>query len=68
MRKSDNTDICKSIESDYLTRIEAAKYLKIGLSSLDTLINKKNFHGKIKIGRRVLISKEKLNEYLKNNM
>ena len=52
----------------YLTRNEVSQYLKIGLSSVDKLINEKYFDGKIKIGRRVLVSKEKLDEYLENNM
>lgn len=49
---------------EYLTRAEAAKYLKIGLNTLDKLINDGSFKGKIKIGRRVLIDKNKLISYL----
>lgn len=52
----------------YLTRKEAADYLKICLSSLDKLINDIHFEGRIKIGRRVLISKQKLDTYMENNM
>lgn len=54
--------------SDYLTRHDVAKYLKISLSSVDKLINSRHFHGKIKIGRRVIISKKKLNDFIENNM
>lgn len=51
-------------EIKYLTRQEAAQYLKIGLSSLDKLINSRTFTGKIKIGHRVVIDKEKLDKYV----
>ncbi|MGN0108242.1 MAG: helix-turn-helix domain-containing protein [Hominilimicola sp.] len=54
--------------SDYLTRHDVAEYLKISLSSVDKLINSHRFHGKIRIGRRVIISKKKLNEFIENNM
>lgn len=54
--------------SDYLTRHDVAEYLKISLSLVDKLINSRHFHGKIKIGRRVIISKKKLNEFIENNM
>lgn len=54
--------------SDYLTRHDVAEYLKISLSSVDKLINNRHFHGKIRIGRRVIISKKKLNEFIENNM
>lgn len=49
-----------------MTRKEVAKYLKIGLNSVDGLINKRNFHGKIKIGNRVLIDKDELDKYLES--
>lgn len=52
----------------YMTRKEVADYLKIGLTSADKLINDKKFDGKIKIGRRVLISKEKLDDYIESQM
>lgn len=55
-------------DSDYLTRYDVADYLKISLSSVDKLINSRHFHGKIRIGRRVIISKKKLNEFIENNM
>lgn len=38
---------------------------KIGLSSVDKLINDKHFDGKIQIGRRVLVSKEELDKYIR---
>ena len=53
---------------ELLTRQEVADYLKIGLSSVDKLIKDRHFDGRIKIGNRVLISKDKLDEYLTNNM
>ena len=54
-----------STESDYLTRQEAAAYMKVGLSTADKIFQEPGFKGRIKIGRRVLISKTKLDEYLK---
>ena len=53
-----------STESDYLTRQEAA-YIKVCLSTADKIFQEPGFKGRIKIGRRVLISKTKLDEYLK---
>lgn len=54
-----------STESDYLTRQEAAAYMKVCLSTADKIFQEPGFKGRIKIGRRVLISKTKLDEYLK---
>ena len=53
------------MESEYLTRKEVASYLKIGLSSADKIIHKRNFKGKVKIGRRILIIKSELDKYIK---
>ena len=53
-----------STESDYLTRQEAA-YIKVCLSTADKIFQEPGFKGRIKIGRRVSISKTKLDEYLK---
>ena len=49
-----------STESDYLTRQEAAAYMKVCLSTADKIFQEPGFKGRIKIGRRVLISKTKL--------
>mgnify|MGYP005827685885 CR=1 FL=1 len=54
--------------SRYMTGKEVAGYLKIGLSSVDKLINDKHFDGKIQIGRRVLVSKEELDKYIQSRM
>lgn len=56
-----------STESDYLTRQEAA-YIKVCLSTADKIFQEPGFKGRIKIGRRVLISKTKLDEYLKTEI
>ena len=53
------------MESEYLTRKEVASYLKIGLSSADKIIRERNFKGKVKIGRRILIIKNELDKYIK---
>ena len=53
-----------STESDYLSRQEAA-YIKVCLSTADKIFQEPGFKGRIKIGRSVLISKTKLDEYLK---
>lgn len=51
-----------------LTRKEAANFLKIGLSTLDKFINQRDFFGKIQIGRRILIDKDKLEDYIEKNI
>lgn len=51
-----------------ITRHEVAKYLKVGLASADKIIRDPRFDGRVKIGRRVLVCKEKLDKYLENNM
>lgn len=53
---------------ELLTRKEVADYLKVSLTTADKLINDRHFYGKIMIGRRVLVAKDKLEEYLENNM
>ena len=53
------------MESEYLTRKEVAAYLKIGLSSADKIIHNKKFNGKIKIGRRILVIKSVLDDFIK---
>ena len=57
-----------SYKMTILTRKEAAKYLKIGLASIDKIIKNPRFDGKIQIGRRILIDKDKLDKYIENNM
>ena len=51
---------------EYLTRKEVAEYLKIGLNSADRIIRNRSFKGKIKIGRRILIIKSELDNFIKN--
>ena len=53
---------------EFLTRKEVSEYLKISLSLTDKLIRNQYFNGRIKIGNRVLVSKDKLDEYNSNNM
>ena len=53
------------MDAEYLTRAEVAEYLKIGLSSADKIIRNRQFVGKIKIGRRVLVIKSELDRFLK---
>lgn len=55
------------MDNEYLTRTEVAEYLKIGLSSADKLIHNRKFTGKIKIGRRILVIKQELDKFLKEN-
>lgn len=52
--------------TEYLTRKEVAEYLKIGLSSADKIIKSRRFKGKIKVGRRVLVIKDELDNFLKD--
>lgn len=49
---------------EYITRKEAAVYLKISERSVDRLINNKNFDGVQRIGRCVRIHKPSLDKYL----
>lgn len=56
------------LDMELLSREEAADYLKICLSTLDKLINAKNFYGKVNIGRRIFIDKNQLNRYLLEQM
>lgn len=51
--------------TEYLTRTEVAEYLKIGLSSADKIIRNRRFTGKIQVGRRVLVIKDELDKFLK---
>ncbi|MDO5398421.1 MAG: helix-turn-helix domain-containing protein [bacterium] len=51
--------------AEYMTRKEAAEYLKVSIVTVDRLINRKDFHGKVNIGSRVLIIKSVLDNYLK---
>ena len=50
---------------EYLTRKEVASYLKIGLNSADKIIRNRRFTGKIRVGRRILIIKSELDEFMK---
>lgn len=54
------------MNEEYLTRKEVAAYLKIGLNSADRIIKNRNFNGKVKIGRRILVIKSKLDDFIKN--
>lgn len=45
---------------ELMTRKEVAEYLKVCQKTADNLINDKYFDGKLCIGRRVLIVKDKL--------
>lgn len=55
----------KTIE--LMTRKEVASYLKVSLRTVDNIIHKKDFLGKVYIGRRVMIDKAILNEYIENH-
>ncbi|MDO5398934.1 MAG: helix-turn-helix domain-containing protein [bacterium] len=52
-------------EVEYMTRKEAAEYLRVSVVTVDRLVNRKDFHGKVNIGSRVLIIKSVLDNYLK---
>lgn len=53
---------------ELLTRKEVAEYLKVCQKTADNVINDVHFDEKLNVGRRVLIVKEKLDEYIKNNI
>lgn len=53
---------------ELMTRKEVAEYLKVCQKTADMIINDKHFNGKLQVGRRVLIVKEKLEEYINNNI
>lgn len=47
-----------------LSRKETAEYLNVSIRTVDKIINSKSFLGKINIGRRVVVDKAILNEYI----
>lgn len=51
-----------------MTRREVSEYLKVCQKTADSIINDAHFDGKLKIGRRVLIVKDKIDEFIKNNI
>ena len=51
-----------------MTRKEVADYLHVCQKTADRYINEKNFDGIIRIGRRVLISKNKLDDYISSKL
>lgn len=46
---------------------EAANYLGIGISKMYELVHSKDFNAALRIGKRIVISVEALNVWLKNN-
>lgn len=46
---------------------EAANYLGIGISKMYELVHSKDFSAALRIGKRIVISVEALNVWLKNN-
>jgi len=51
------------LNSDWMTRYEASRYLKVGISTLDTCIPVKKYY----IGKSVRYHKKDLDEYLFSN-
>lgn len=51
---------------EYMTRKEVSEYLKVSLVTVDRLINRKDFHGKVKIGSSVRVVRSSLDKYLKS--
>ena len=49
-----------------LTRKEVANYLHVCMRTADRYIYNKDFDGVVRIGRRVLISKNKLEKYIED--
>lgn len=47
-----------------MSRKEVAEYLGVSIRTVDNIINKKDFFGKVYIGRRVMVDKAILNEYI----
>lgn len=71
---SHNIDFTKGVKStmqkikmdNYITRQQAAEYMKISIRSVDKIISSDKFDGKIKIGNRTLIKKSTLDKYIEN--
>lgn len=57
-------NVAKTKDINLMTRKETAAYLKVSLRTVDNIIHKKDFLGKVYIGRRVMIDKAILNEYI----
>lgn len=49
---------------ELMTRKDVAEYLHVCQRTADRYINNKDFDGIVRIGRRVLISKNKLEAYI----
>ena len=47
-----------------MSRKEVAEYLGVSLRTVDNIINERGFCGKVYIGRRVMVDKKILNEYI----
>lgn len=60
------TNGVKTKNIELMTRKEVASYLKVSLRTVDNIIHKKDFLGKVYIGRRVMVDKAILNEYIEN--
>lgn len=60
MNQQDLTNV-----AEYMTRKEVAEYLKVSIVTVDRLINRKDFHGKLNIGSSVRVIKSVLDNYLK---
>lgn len=52
---------------ELLTRKEASEFLKVSIRMIDYIINEPNFTGKVIIGRRVLIKKDELINFVNNH-
>lgn len=57
-------NVTKVKDISLMTRKETAEYLKVSLRTVDKIIHKKDFLGKVCIGRRVMVDKTILNEYI----
>ncbi len=55
-----------TINTILMSRKEVAEYLGVCQKTADNYIKSKDFDGIIRIGRRVLVSKEKLDKYIRD--
>ncbi len=57
-------NVTKTKDITLIIRKETTEYLKVSLRTVDKIIHKKDFLGKVCIGRRIMADKMILNEYI----
>ena len=56
----------ENLQSATMTVKEAAKYLHIGVNKMYELVHSQDFTASLRIGKRILISREALDKWIKH--